>query len=177
MRIIRGCTIVGTVLCVVGLSIMWFQEPFTEEKHTFMVTFSKKEYLGTYPLKEIVEEPDIEESLESYSGFLSGYGPDCYGCTSLHTASGYYVGDGNIYYEDETYGQIRIVAGDKSYPFGTIVKLQNTEIDPFYAIVLDRGSAIGKDKKIQFDLLFPSEKDTVVFGLNEVQVDVLRLGY
>ena len=60
MRIIRCCTIVGTVLCVVGLSIMWFQEPVEEEKQVYVVAVSKKEYLGTYPLKEIIEEPAIE---------------------------------------------------------------------------------------------------------------------
>ena len=75
--------------------------------------------------KEEVKQEDKpsskEKVIEKLTGSLAGYGPDCYGCTSFRTASGKYIGDGNIYYEDKEFGKIRIVAGDKSYPYGTIV--------------------------------------------------------
>ena len=138
---------------------------------------------------EVSESEDQEESsskeptetiLETYQGVLSGYGPDCLGCTSNKTASGYYIGEGNIYFNDPTYGTVRIVSGDSKYPFGSIVRISNTTIstEPILAIVLDRGGSIGIDKKIQFDLLFATERDASPLGLNyNVTFEILRLGY
>ena len=114
-------------------------------------------------------------------GALAGYGPDCYGCTSFRTATGKYIGDGNIYYEDKEYGKVRIVAGDKSYPFGTIVKINNAfsgKDSTIYAIVLDRGGGVGKGKKFLFDLLFETEKAASLAGSKQnVDFEILRLGY
>lgn len=141
--------------------------------------------------KEIIEPEKNQDSnqnnnddeidvLEVITGKMSGYGPDCYGCTSNRTASGYYVGDGNIYYEDETYGKIRIVSADSKYSFGTIVRISNISFqnEPIIAIVLDRGGAIGLDKKIQFDLLFEKEAEASLIGIEKnVSFEILRLGY
>ena len=122
-----------------------------------------------------------ETVLEKLVGSLAGYGPDCYGCTSFRTASGRYIGDGNIYYEDKYYGTIRIVAGDKSYPFGTIVKISGAydgENSVIYAIVLDRGGGVGKGKQFLFDLLFKTEKEAAQAGSRKnVTFEILRLGY
>ena len=122
-----------------------------------------------------------ENAIEKLTGSLAGYGPDCVGCTSFRTASGRYIGDGNIYYEDKEYGKIRIVAGDKSYPFGTIVKISNTNYgdnSPIYAVVLDRGGGVGKGKKFLFDLLFTTEKEAAKAGSRKnVIFEILRLGY
>ena len=119
--------------------------------------------------------------LETLKGSLAGYGPDCYGCTSFRTASGRYIGDGKIYYDDKDFGKIRIVAGDKSYPFGTIVRISNTNYgdnSPIYAIVLDRGGGVGKGKKFLFDLLFETEKAAAKAGSRKnVTFEILRLGY
>ena len=119
--------------------------------------------------------------LETLKGSLAGYGPDCYGCTSFRTASGRYIGDGKIYYDDKDFGKIRIVAGDKSYPFGTIVKISNTNYgdnSPIYAIVLDRGGGVGKGKNFLFDLLFETEKAAAKAGSRKnVTFEILRLGY
>ena len=117
--------------------------------------------------------------IESLIANISGYGYDCYGCTSGYTASGYYIGDGTIYYEDATYGKVRIVAADKKYAFGSIIKISNfMEESSFYAIVLDRGGAIGLDKRIQFDLLYPKNDDAKPVGIQtNVTFDILRLGF
>ena len=119
--------------------------------------------------------------IETLKGSLAGYGPDCYGCTSFRTASGRYIGDGKIYYDDKEFGKIRIVAGDKSYPFGTIVRISNTNYgdnSPIYAIVLDRGGGVGKGKNFLFDLLFETEKDAAKAGSRKnVTFEILRLGY
>ena len=111
---------------------------------------------------------------------MSGYGPDCYGCTSNRVASGYYVGEGNIHYNDKDYGKIRIVAGDKKYPFGTIVKIGSSNVsnEPIIAIVLDRGGNIGINKKFTFDLLFATEKEASKYAVSKnIKFEILRLGY
>ena len=139
----------------------------------------------TKEVEDAPEQQKTEESneiaLETLVGNLVGYGPDCHGCTSMKTASGKYIGEGNIYYEDEAYGKVRIVAGDYSYPFGTIVKISNVDFyndEPFYAVVLDRGGNIGKDKKFMFDLLFASEKEALSLGKEvNIKFEIMRLGY
>jgi len=114
--------------------------------------------------------------IDTFVGRLTGYGPDCYGCRGI-TASGQNVQNGNIYYNDSTYGEIRIVAADKKYSFGTVVRITapNVYDNPIVAIVLDRGSKIYGDK---FDLLFSSEKDTEFTGSQKnVKYEVLRYGW
>ena len=130
------------------------------------------------PTPEPTMKPVFPSVIETFGGTITGYGSDCTGCSN-HTASGYDIGNGNIYYSDETYGKVRIVAGDRKYPFGTIVRISpcGTFTTSFYAIVLDRGGAIGLDKEIQFDLLFENESETIAFGQNEVTFEIMRLGY
>ena len=148
-------------------------EPKAEIKTT--VTEEKKEE------SKPVEQPSTQKEtvIEKLVGGLAGYGPDCSGC-SPYTATGMYIGNGNIYYQDKQYGKVRIVAGDKSFPFGTIVKMSNTNYydnSPIYAIVLDRGG-IGRGKKFLFDLLFNSEKEASNIGSRQnVTFEILRLGY
>lgn len=121
------------------------------------------------------------EVLETYVGKMTAYGPDCYGCTSGRTASGQYVMDGNIYYNDPTFGNIRIVAADKSIPFGSIIRISGLNIfpEPILAIVLDRGGMIGfaEGKHSYFDLLYKSEKDAASFGRPTATFELLRRGY
>lgn len=130
--------------------------------------------------KEDIEQIKVEveeKILDSFVADMTSYGVDCYGCTSNHTASGYYIGNGNIYYNDSFYGKVRILAGDKSYPFGTIVRMyiDNSEI---IGIVLDRGSNIGFDKKYAFDLLFNTNKEAQKFGSKtNIKFEILRRGY
>lgn len=120
----------------------------------------------------------ITDVLETQVGKMSGYGPDCRGCSG-YLASGSYVGDGTIYYSDAVYGQVRILAGDTTYPFGTIVRVKNSRVSSdFLGIILDRGGAIGFGKKFLFDLLYPSEqlalKDEVSYNTT---FEILRYGY
>ncbi len=144
----------------------------TEEKETEMKVEVKEE-----KEKQEQEETPKEEVLETFQGIITGYGPDCVGCSG-RTASGYNVRN-NIYYEDEEYGVIRIVAADRMYPFGSIVKINDCASigEDIYAIVLDRGSAIGRDKRAQFDLLFENESVTSSFGLCNATFEIVRLGY
>ena len=120
------------------------------------------------------------EPIATYHGKMTGYGPDCVGCSGI-TASGMNVMNGNIYYQDKTFGSIRIVAGDKSIPFGSIIKITGISIstEPVIAIVLDRGGMIGfqEGKHAYFDLLHASEKDTYSFGRQDATFELLRTGY
>ena len=84
-----------------------------------------------------------------------------------------------IYYQDKEYGKVRILAADKSLPFGTIIRINNLNIsnEPIIGIVLDRGSAIGFNKNAYFDLLYRSEKESSYFGRQKATFEVLRKGY
>ncbi len=169
-------------------------EEVTEEKETLEPnketnTLPKQEEKVIDTIKEKIPKEEVKEEtpkneevvIETLIGTLVGYGPDCVGCTSNRTASGYYIGEGNIYYDDASYGKVRIVAGDYSYPFGTIVKISNVDYFndvPFYAIVLDRGGDIGKNKKHLFDLLFAKEIDAYPMGKEiNIKYEIVRLGY
>lgn len=113
--------------------------------------------------------------LNTYVGNISHYGADCHGCTG-RTASGYDVSN-KLYYQDNEYGTVRIVAGDKSLPFGTIIRFNKAGTTTL-AIVLDRGGAIGFNKKYMFDLLCEGEKESYQYGtIMGVSVEVLRYGY
>ena len=100
-----------------------------------------------------------------FKGTLTGYGPDCEGCGGhVGCYPNQDVRNGNIYYTDKEYGRIRIVASDRSIPCGSIIKIENfrfNNYEPFYAITLDRGSAI---VGLTMDLLYSSEADTVIIG-------------
>ena len=124
--------------------------------------------------KETENIPVIKENNnEIIFGKMTGYGPDCYGCSG-YLANGMYVGDGTIYYNDSEYGNVRIVAGDRKYKFGTIVKIN----DSMLAIVLDRGGSIGIGKKFLFDLLYSSEADATHHGvMKDVKFEILRNGF
>ena len=83
--------------------------------------------------------------------------------------------NGNIYKHDETYGKMRIIAGDKSIPCGTVMKISGARgMEDFYAIVLDRGGVI---KGTLFDLLFEKESDAVPFGRQKINYEVMRWGW
>ena len=138
-------------------------------------------------VNQVITQPVVETSnYVDTSGYavlahetinMSHYGHDCIGCGSGYVSSGYYVGDGRLYYNDPTFGNVRIVAADYKYPEGTIVRLSYNG-NSFPAIVLDRGGAIGDHGRYQIDLLASSEYEAnqvgSVFG---VSLDVLRYGY
>lgn len=150
---------------------------------------------------EIIEEPVDnyfmdKEVIDTYTGILTGYGPDCIGCgdfntNKVSTASGYHIAnivDGNIQpaftitYNDSEYGEVRIVAGDSTIPFNSIVRITIPNQEPIMAIVLDRGSTVGFENcrsssgcLTNFDLLFATEGESLGKTYN-VKFEVLRIG-
>lgn len=143
------------------------------------------------------ERVPLETILETYTGILTGYGPDCAGCGDFNTgkvvtSSGYHVSnivDGaiepafTITYNDYEYGEVRIVAADDSIPFYSIVKITVPNWDePIIAIVLDRGSTVGFENcrssrgcLTQFDLLYHTEEESLGKTRN-VKFELLRSG-
>lgn len=115
--------------------------------------------------------------LETLVGTMSAYGLDCVGCSGV-VGSGYPARENNLMYYDATYGNLRIVAGDKKYPYGTVVRAIDSKIGTFDAIILDRGGAIGIGKRYLFDLLFSTEAEASQFGLSrDTTFQILRYGY
>ena len=124
-----------------------------------------------------VEASVITDVLETQVGTMSAYGLDCVGCSGRVGAS-YDAAGNNVRYYDPTYGECRIIAADPKYPYGTIIRVVNSNIGTFNAIVLDRGGAIGIGRRYMADLLFHTEAEASGFGLSRnVTFEVLRYGY
>ena len=159
------------IVCLIALLIMTYIDVDKEDVY--------KEYV--YASNEIIIDDELDDELvddvlEIQLGKLSRYGPDCYLCTG-YLAYGLYVGSDTIYYNDNYYGNVRILAGDKSYPFGTIVKV-SYDMESFLGIVLDRGGSIGFNGKALFDLLYPNEYLANKDGVNyNTKFEILRYGF
>lgn len=154
------------------------KEDSIEEKEVVLdKEIEKEEVVQEEEKEEVVVSEPVSDVLEKQVGSLSGYGPDCKGCSG-YLASGRYVGDGNIYYSDSTYGTVRILSGDKTYPFGTIVRVKSSSWGTFLAIVLDRGGGVGFGKTHLFDLLYQSNSLAYDYGVSYNTVfEILRYGY
>ena len=107
---------------------------------------------------------------------MSAYGPDCNGCSGK-VGGGQVVTNGNIYYNDLNYGTVRIIAADKKYPYGSIIRIKSNRGE-FLAIVMDRGGDIGFGRRFDVDLLCDSEASASSYGTTyNVTFEVLRYGY
>ncbi len=112
--------------------------------------------------------------LETFTGTLTGYGPNCYGCSGI-TSSGYDVSN-TITYNDKDFGEVRIVAADDYFSLYTIVRITNIpNSEPIIAIVLDRGGNVGFNRGTLFDLLFSSEQEALPRTEN-ITFEILRKG-
>lgn len=109
--------------------------------------------------------------VKSTSGYkLTHYGYDC--CRTGRTATGYDISK-TQYYNDSTYGKVRIVAMCSKYPLYSIIKIKNYKLGgDTLAIVLDRGVGCGT-----IDLAVKNEKTASKYGIqNNVQIEILRKG-
>lgn len=123
----------------------------------------------------VVEEEQEIVANNVYTGKVSYYTANCYGCGG-YTSSGLDISDGRLYYNDLTYGNVRIIAAGKEIPLYSIVKINNSSLGSnILAIVLDRGGDIGTNKKFIIDILTndAESKGGVDYG---VSVEVLRNG-
>lgn len=131
------------------------------------------------------EVSNMEEASEfgsttpiTFTGQLTAYRPNCVGCTGkVSCPPRQDVTNGNIYFNDSTYGKIRIVAADSNIPCGTIVQISNVSFssEPIIAIVLDRGGAI---KGNIMDFLVTENDDMDIVGRQKnVKFETLRWGW
>ena len=82
-----------------------------------------------------------------FHGKLTGYGPDCPGCSTVGNVScktreglNHSLSIDGLYYVDIAYGNLRILAADHSmFPCGTVIKVNIGVLKEFYGIVLDTG--------------------------------------
>ncbi len=150
--------------------------------------------------KEEVIQEKVDKVVEkgtgavgAFTGRLSGYGPDCAGCSgygglACRTKNGgkhNLVQDG-IYYEDSEYGKVRIIAAAlKKFPCGTIMQITKPGKDPFMAVVLDTGATMvnkWNEGIMWVDLAYASEKDKTTFGIDgltgtNIKFEVKRWGW
>ena len=125
-----------------------------------------------------------------FTGTLTGYGPDCPGCSPVgdvacRTKDGKnhsLIRDG-LYYEDESYGSVRILAADNGgFPCGTIVKIDNGILKPFVGIVLDSGITMRnawRDGVVWMDVAYDTEAETIHAGVTSknTKFSVQRWGW
>lgn len=155
---------------IIDKDIAWIKEIAKEEN-----TEEKVEEIEEIEEVEEVDNESITDNtlvLASFYGKMSGYGPDCSGCSGFLAYEGIDVRN-NIYFDDYEYGKVRIAAADRSIPFGSIIKVNGD----FLMIILDRGGGIGFDKRFQFDLLYESEAVANQNGVFEGKFEILRYGF
>ena len=125
-----------------------------------------------------------------FKGRLTGYGPDCPGCSTVGNVSCLtrektrhsLINDG-LYYTDTIYGSVRILAADNgAFPCGTIVRVNNGNLKEFYGIVLDTGSSMRnawKQGTVWMDLAFKSQAEAKVGGAtsSNTKFSVQRWGW
>ncbi|MBE6159469.1 MAG: hypothetical protein E7157_00255 [Lactobacillales bacterium] len=101
---------------------------------------------------KVVTSSKTGTSLAEYTGRLTGYGPDCVGCSKVGNVAcrtrekkaHSLIKDG-IYYNDKQYGKVRILAAATSkFKCGTIVMVTKPGMEPFVGIVLDTGGSMRK---------------------------------
>lgn len=129
---------------------------------------TKEEKVLAEPVTEVIEigTGDYGE----YVGRLTSYGPDCPGCSAVGNVACFtkegknhsLINDG-IYYEDDTYGSVRILAADHiKFPCGTIVLVDTGLSEPFYGVVLDTGSSMRnawrEEGYVWMDLAYESQE-------------------
>lgn len=127
-------------------------------------------------------------AIGEYTGSLTGYGPDCPGCSKVGNVScrtrekvnHSLIHDG-IYYTDTEYGEVRILAAATvKFPCGTIIKVDNGILKPFYGVVLDTGFTMRKaweSGKVWIDLAFPSQASVKQATNHSAKFSVQRWGW
>lgn len=105
---------------------------------------------------------------------VTAYTAFCPGCGGHLACPPHLDVKDNIYYNDKTFGKVRILAGDKRIPCGSIVRLSNDYFGTIIGIVLDRGGAI---KNNIFDLLVDDKVEGMRIGRRNTKAELIRWGY
>lgn len=152
-------------------------------------------YVNKFDNTQIVLKDAVNEVIEvgtgmvgNYTGRLTGYGPDCAGCSSVGNVS-CRTREGNVYslindgiiYTDSEFGRVSIIAAaTDAFPCGTIVKINNGIFPTFYAVVLDSGYDMRnamKNGTVWFDLAFESQASVYNVSNSPATFEVQRWGW
>lgn len=185
IKIIIGVIIglVATLIMISGLFNKKEQEVVIEQttignkaqinnNTTTSSTTTTKKVKTTKKVVKTTKKVVPKKVVKSTSGYkLTHYGYDCKGCGGK-TATGYDISK-TIYYNDSTYGKVRIVAMCSKYPLYSIIKIKNYKMGgDITAIVLDRGVGCST-----IDLAVKNEKTSSQYGIqNNVKIEILRNG-
>lgn len=152
-------------------------------------------YVNNYDNTQIVLKEVVNEIVEvgtgaqgMFQGRLTGYGPDCPGCSSVGNVScrtkeglNHSLINNGITYTDQEYGEVRILAAATSaFPCGTIIAVDNGILTPFYAIVLDSGYDMRnawQNGNVWFDLAFESQASVTNVSNKTSLFSVQRWGW
>ncbi|MCI8779010.1 MAG: hypothetical protein HFI87_07680 [Bacilli bacterium] len=152
-------------------------------------------YVNNYDKTQIVLKEVINEVIEVgtgnqgyFYGRLTGYGPDCPGCSPVGNVS-CRTREGNNHslinngttYVDQEFGEVRILAAATSaFPCGTIIAVDNGILAPFYAVVLDTGYDMRNawsNGNVWFDLAFSSQASVTNVSNSQALFSVQRWGW
>lgn len=118
-----------------------------------------------------------------FSGNMSAYGRDCCSSNPANwglTASGFNIYTNGMYYNDNEYGRVRIIAASRDdFYLYSVIKVTDPIDGEYRAIVLDRGDKnIGIGRKFVFDLVVESQEwARMNYGVHRnVNFEVLRIG-
>ena len=146
------------------------EEEKVEEKEEVVVEEAKEEENVSVTTSTPNEVNDAV-----FVGKMTGYGADCIGCSgvgalSCRAADGsrHTLTENGEYYNDATYGTVRIVAAalDK-FPCGTIVKVDHPALGTFYAVVMDTGGSMRNawaNGYVWMDLAYRTESDPEIYA-------------
>lgn len=152
-------------------------------------------YVNNYDNTQIVLKETVNEVIEVgtgpqgyFYGKLTGYGPDCPGCSvvgnvSCKTKEGtnHSLINNGTTYVDQEFGEVRILAAATSaFPCGTIIAVDNGILAPFYAVVLDTGYDMRNawnNGSVWFDLAFASQASVTNVSNEQALFSVQRWGW
>lgn len=162
------------------------EEVITEGNDGIIYNKEEKKVVIEEEVTEVIEVGTGKEGI--YTGMLTGYGPDCHGCSGLGKVycptkdrkTHSLVTDG-IYYEDEEYEHVRILAADhREFPCGTIIEITNKDFEKEIGVVLDTGSGMRnafEEGRILIDLAFEKEALAPSITNKETTFVVKRWGW
>lgn len=132
----------------------------------------------------------VNKTIEEFTGKLTGYGPDCRGCSGLgnlacktREKTTFSLKNNGIYYTDSEYGKVRILAAATSkFKCGTIITVTKPGQTPFTAVVLDTGGSMRKawaNGTVWMDLAYESNAMSGTDNLtgNNIKFSVQRYGW
>lgn len=147
-----------------------YEKVITEGQNGISYFDGKKEVVIQNVINKVVEK-----GYGDFVGRITGYGPDCEGCSgygnlSCRTKSGSkhsLLNDG-IYYNDEEYGSVRILAASlDGFPCGTIVEVSK-DSTKFLGVVLDTGGSMRdawSKGEVWMDLAYSSQHEARYNGI------------